>query len=247
MRRSFCLLTWAALSSGALAQEAAPLQVVPLQRPANAAEAPAKTKQAEPSASKPAAKPAVAAKPTAPAAAPTQGAPVKVDVHGAEPAPAAAVSAPAPAPAVAPTPAVEAAAAPVAPAAAEPTSEPPAPPSKAKPAPKPRPKPAASADGAQIKIGQTITGSLTGSASRSYRFNAKAGSKVRLELTGANPLAYMTLSQPDGKAMIPEETRGLLLELPMDGVYAVKVYLFRDGAGAGGKAVDYRLRVLAVK
>lgn len=244
MRRSFCLLTWAALSSGALAQEAAPLQVVPLQRPANAAEAPAKTKQAEPSASKPAAKPAVAAKPTAPAAAPTQGAPVKVDVHGAEPAPAAAVSAPAPAPAVAPTPAVEAAAAP---AAAEPTSEPPAPPSKAKPAPKPRPKPAASADGAQIKIGQTITGSLTGSASRTYRFNAKAGSKVRLELTGANPLAYMTLSQPDGKAMIPEETRGLLLELPMDGVYAVKVYLFRDGAGAGGKAVDYRLRVLAVK
>lgn len=244
MRRSFCLLTWAALSSGALAQEAAPLQVVPLQRPANAAEAPAKTKQAEPSASKPAAKPAVAAKPTVPAAAPTQGAPVKVDVHGAEPAPAAAVSAPAPAPAVAPTPAVEAAAAP---AAAEPTSEPPAPPSKAKPAPKPRPKPAASADGAQIKIGQTITGSLTGSASRTYRFNAKAGSKVRLELTGANPLAYMTLSQPDGKAMIPEETRGLLLELPMDGVYAVKVYLFRDGAGAGGKAVDYRLRVLAVK
>jgi hypothetical protein len=142
---------------------------------------------------------------------------------------------------------VEAAAAPAAPAAAEPTSEPPAPPSKAKPAPKPRPKPAASADGAQIKIGQTITGSLTGSASRTYRFNAKAGSKVRLELTGANPLAYMTLSQPDGKAMIPEETRGLLLELPMDGVYAVKVYLFRDGAGAGGKAVDYRLRVLAVK
>jgi hypothetical protein len=109
---------------------------------------------------------------------------------------------------------VEAAAAPAAPAAAEPTSEPPAPPSKAKPAPKPRPKPAASADGAQIKIGQTITGSLTGSASRTYRFNAKAGSKVRLELTGANPLAYMTLSQPDGKAMIPEETRGLLLELP---------------------------------
>ena len=32
MRRTLCLLTWAAVSGGALAQEAMPLQVVPLQR-----------------------------------------------------------------------------------------------------------------------------------------------------------------------------------------------------------------------
>ncbi|HNX70019.1 MAG TPA: PPC domain-containing protein [Rivihabitans pingtungensis] len=80
-----------------------------------------------------------------------------------------------------------------------------------------------------------------------HSFNAKAGDTVRVELNGKNPLAYLTLIQPDGKEMVPAETRGLLLTLPMDGQYSVKVFLFRDGAGSDGKPVDYRLRVLPVK
>lgn len=312
MRRTLCLLTWAAVSGSVSAQEATPLQVVPLQRPGSAA-ASAKPADHATSADKP-------VRPTAPkadsreadkpvsskpggseAAAPARAIPPSrapagsasvVPVHG-DPAvgkpatapmsgarPAAGPHAAEPAVATASRPVrqpgkpdnlrvTEASARPVtavapvriatAPVRQElfPTEPPPPPPAapapeekaaspaspKAAPRPVAPPRPRANPAGA----GQTFSGSLSGSVSKVHHFNAKAGDKVRVELSGRNPLAYLTVTQPDGKEMLPTETRGLLANLPMDGQYSVKVFLFRDGAGSDGKPVDYRLRVVPVK
>jgi len=223
MRQSFWLMALAALTSAtAQAQDSTPaLQVIPLQRPSGAAAAPVKS---------------ATATPVTVTANPTQ------DAASASPT-AAAAPVIAPAPAAAPTAA--------APSPTEPASldTPPAAEAK-KPAPKPRPvskpRPANSDGSLRINQGQTLSGSLSGSTSRSYRLSAKAGAKVRIEVTGKVALAYFSVIQPDGKTIQPVETRGWLGELPDDGDYTIKVYLYRDGAGSEGKPVDYRLRVLPV-
>lgn len=111
-----------------------------------------------------------------------------------------------------------------------------------KPAASPRPT---SSDGAlRVSLGQTVSGRLSNNASRDYRLSVKAGTKVRIELAGKVPLAYFTISRPDGKPMHPVDTRGWLGELPDEGEYGIRVYLFREGAGSEGRPVDYRLRVL---
>lgn len=225
MRQSFWLMALAALTSAsAQAQDSTPaLQVIPLQRPSGAAAAPAKP---------------TTATPVTVTAGPTQ------ESAGVSPA---AVPAPSPAPLSKPAPA-PVAASPVA-TPVEPVSPDPAPAEEAK-KPAPKPKPAAkprqiNSDGSlRISLGQAVSGSLSGSASRSYRLSAKAGAKVRIEVTGKVALAYFSVSQPDGKTIQPVETRGWLGELPADGEYTIKVYLYRDGAGSEGKPVDYRLRVL---
>ena len=220
MRQSFWLMALAALTTAtAQAQDSTPaLQVIPLQRPSGAAAAPAKS---------------VTATPVTVTASPTQ------DAASVSPAAAPVVT---PAPAAAPTaatPSPTASASPETPPAVE----------AAKPVPKPRPvsKPRpVNRDGSlRISLGQTLSGSLSGSASRSYRLSAKAGAKVRIEVTGKVALAYFSVIQPDGKTIQPVETRGWLGELPDDGDYTIKVYLYRDGAGSEGKPVDYRLRVLS--
>jgi hypothetical protein len=221
MRQSFWLMALAALTSAtAQAQDNTPaLQVIPLQRPSGAAAAPAKS---------------ATATPVTVTASPTQ------DAASVSPAAAPAVVTPAPAAApTAATPSPTASASPETPPAVE----------AAKPVPKPRPvsKPRpVNRDGSlRISLGQTLSGSLSGSASRSYRLSAKAGAKVRIEVTGKVALAYFSVIQPDGKTIQPVETRGWLGELPDDGDYTIKVYLYRDGAGSEGKPVDYRLRVLS--
>lgn len=225
MRQSFWLMALAALTSAsAQAQDSTPaLQVIPLQRPSGAAAAPAKP---------------TTATPVTVTAGPTQ------ESAGVSPA---AVPAPSPAPVSKPAPA-PVAASPVA-TPAEPATPDTAPAEETK-KPAPKPKPAAkprpiNSDGSlRIGLGQAVSGSLSGSASRSYRLSAKAGAKVRIEVTGKVALAYFSVSQPDGKTIQPVETRGWLGELPADGEYTIKVYLYRDGAGSEGKPVDYRLRVL---
>lgn len=230
MRQSFWLMALAVLTSAsAQAQDSTPaLQVIPLQRPSGAAAAPAKP---------------TTATPVTVTAGPTQ------ESAGVSPA---AVPAPSPAPVSKPA-SAPVATSPVA-TPAEPASADTAPPDTApaeetkKPAPKPKPaaKPRQiNSDGSlRISLGQAVSGSLSGSASRSYRLSAKAGAKVRIEVTGKVALAYFSVSQPDGKTIQPVETRGWLGELPADGEYTIKVYLYRDGAGSEGKPVDYRLRVL---
>lgn len=223
MRQSFWLMALAALTSAsAQAQDSTPaLQVIPLQRPSGAAAAPAKP---------------TTATPVTVTAGPTQ------ESAGVSPA-----AVPSPAPVSKPAPA-PVAASPVA-TPAEPASPDTAPAEETK-KPAPKPKPAAkprqiNSDGSlRISLGQAVSGSLSGSASRSYRLSAKAGAKVRIEVTGKVALAYFSVSQPDGKTIQPVETRGWLGELPADGEYTIKVYLYRDGAGSEGKPVDYRLRVL---
>ncbi len=225
MRQSFWLMALAALTSAsAQAQDSTPaLQVIPLQRPSGAAAAPAKP---------------TTATPVTVTAGPTQ------ESAGVGPA---AVPAPSPAPVSKPA-SAPVATSPVA-MPAEPASTDTAPAEEAK-KPAPKPKPAAkprpiNSDGSlRISLGQAVSGSLSGSASRSYRLSAKAGAKVRIEVTGKVALAYFSVSQPDGKTIQPVETRGWLGELPADGEYTIKVYLYRDGAGSEGKPVDYRLRVL---
>lgn len=225
MRQSFWLMALAALTSAsAQAQDSTPaLQVIPLQRPSGAAAAPAKP---------------TTATPVTVTAGPTQ------ESAGVSPA---AVPAPSPAPVSKPA-SAPVATSPVA-MPAEPASTDTAPAEEAK-KPAPKPKPAAkprpiNSDGSlRISLGQAVSGSLSGSASRSYRLSAKAGAKVRIEVTGKVALAYFSVSQPDGKTIQPVETRGWLGELPADGEYTIKVYLYRDGAGSEGKPVDYRLRVL---
>ena len=99
----------------------------------------------------------------------------------------------------------------------------------------------------QSRAGEHLPEPSGGATSKLHSFNAKAGDTVRVELNGKNPLAYLTLIQPDGKEMVPAHRNRPAAYLADGWPIQRQGIPIRDGAGSDGKPVDYRLRVLPVK
>lgn len=93
--------------------------------------------------------------------------------------------------------------------------------------------------------GGDYSNTVAGNGSVDYYITAKAGQRMSAKLTSANSSLYFLVTKSGGTESIADDARDATEwsgDLPDNGTYVVRVYLFRNAARTNKKPVSFKIR-----